>query len=80
VILSANLGVSLNAPKRVYTYRLITAETTWLKKRKVNPRRIFPGRKIIEIEIQAGHCLIEVDLVILVKCKELLDAILRLGG
>jgi len=25
VILSANLGVSLNAPKRVFSYRLITS-------------------------------------------------------
>jgi len=34
VILSANLGVSLNAPKRVYTYRLITAVTTGWKNEK----------------------------------------------
>jgi hypothetical protein len=46
VILSANLGVSLNAPKRVFSYRLITSAATWLKKPKVNPAGVFPAGEI----------------------------------
>jgi hypothetical protein len=35
VILSANLGVSLNAPKRVFSYRLITDKVVGSKKEKM---------------------------------------------
>jgi len=43
VILSANLGVSLNAPKRVCSYRLITSAAAGLKKTKSNPQGNFPA-------------------------------------